>query len=277
MKGLRISVVVDNWTAKQRLRGEHGLSFFIEKDGKSFLFDTGQSMEVFTHNASVLGINFGDLEGVFLSHGHYDHTGGLPVIAREKKELFVYAHPHIFHKKYAAGEGELRSIGLPWEKEDLVKEGVRFLCAEKPVEPAPGLMLTGEIPLVTSYEAGPKNFVTKRESRPAADMLLDDQALLIEGPQGLIVVLGCSHRGVVNTLRHAVKLTGEKIQAVIGGMHLRSSSPVVIGATAGYLQETGATLVAPLHCTGPAAVYACRSVLGERFYPAGAGTVLEFV
>ncbi|NLZ44806.1 MAG: MBL fold metallo-hydrolase [Clostridia bacterium] len=273
---LRVNVVVDNWVAKRNFRGEHGLAFYIEKDGKSFLFDTGQSVEILAHNAAALGIDFGRVEGVFLSHGHYDHTGGLPAVAGGRQGLPVYFHPKAWQEKYAAGEGEPRYIGLPWQREELEEKGVVFFTSPKPAEPGQGLMLSGEIPFSTDFAGRPQGFLIKQKEGFCDDEIRDEQALFIEGPQGLVVVLGCGHRGVVNTLRQAVKLTGEKVQAVIGGMHLGESSPEIVAATAGYLLETGVALVAPLHCTGQDAVFTLRGILGQRLKPAGAGTVFEF-
>lgn len=273
---LQVSVVVDNWVAQRDFRGEHGLAFCIEKDGKAFLFDTGQSIEIFTHNAAALGMDFTALEGVFLSHGHYDHTGGLPAVAGGRQGLPVYLHPRVWQEKYAAGEERPRYIGLPWQREELEQKGMVFFSSPKPVEPAPGLMLSGEIPFSTDFAGRPQGFLLKQKEGFRDDHILDEQALFIKGPQGLVVLLGCGHRGVVNTLRQAVKLTGERVQAVIGGMHLEESSPETIAATAGYLRETGVALVAPLHCTGPEAVFTLREILGQRLKPAGAGTIFEF-
>lgn len=245
-----ITILVDNLVRKPGLKAEHGLSCLVQVDSYLFLWDTGQT-DLLLHNAKALKINLSKIEAIVLSHGHYDHTGGLlPVLEMLDKPVPVYAHPDIFSGHYAVMYGKSRSIGPDFTEKQLKNMGVELILSRKPIEIFPGVKTTGEIPRLTDFEdVGGKWF--KDVGLTIPDQLKDDQSLVIETRKGLIVVLGCTHSGVINTLQHVRKLyPGKNIDAVIGGMHLAKASERRMSKTIEMMKEIGVRIAIPGHCTG---------------------------
>lgn len=253
------------------IRAEHGLSFWLEAGGRQVLFDCGQS-DLILHNAAILGLDWSKLEAVALSHGHYDHTGGLDAVLK-KAPVPIHAHPDVWGARFARGRGNLSAIGCPHARED-VAELARITEAHTPQAILDNVWLSGEIPRVSPLETIGKEFYLELPGRPK-DPILDDQAIYIETPEGLLILLGCAHSGVINTLEHAKSLFPQTpIRGVIGGMHLIGANEARIEATIRYLKDI--PLVAAGHCTGWRACHALQEALGNRFSILHAGKVLSF-
>jgi 7,8-dihydropterin-6-yl-methyl-4-(beta-D-ribofuranosyl)aminobenzene 5'-phosphate synthase len=255
--GRRLEVVVlaENTVRGTGLLGEHGLAFWIDADGRSLLFDTGQG-KVLQENARQLGIHFGGVEAVALSHGHYDHSGGLHVALQRARRAKVYLHPAALHEKYSRRDAPPhRSIGIPRSDERAVQTGGRnVIWTKQPFEIVPGVHVTGEIPRITNFEdVGGPFYLDRACTQP--DLLADDQALYVESAAGMVVLLGCAHAGVVNTLEYVSRIAGRKrIHAVLGGMHLLRAPRRRIESTGDALERFKVRVIAPGHCTGAAAV-----------------------
>jgi 7,8-dihydropterin-6-yl-methyl-4-(beta-D-ribofuranosyl)aminobenzene 5'-phosphate synthase len=275
--GLRIITLSENTASIDGCLGEWGLSVLVESDDITVLFDTGQGLST-VHNAELLGVDLGKVDKIVLSHGHFDHTGGLAsVLSRIGKEVEVIAHPDIWQAKYAVAEGaEPRYIGIPFSRKELEELGARFRLTAEPVSISASIMTSGEIPRVTDYEDIEPFLAVKENGNFRPDVFRDDQALIIKTPAGLVVILGCAHRGIINTLYHAQKLSGQKkIDTVVGGCHLISSGPERIERTIAALKELGVKRLGACHCTGLAASVMMAREFGERFFFNNAGTALN--
>jgi 7,8-dihydropterin-6-yl-methyl-4-(beta-D-ribofuranosyl)aminobenzene 5'-phosphate synthase len=252
---LEVVVLAENTVRKTGLLGEHGLGFWIDADGRKLLFDTGQG-KVLQENARQLGIHLEGIEAVAISHGHYDHTGGLHVVFERARRAKVCLHPAALQKKYSRQDKPPhRSIGIPLPDEQAVRRRARSLIwTTQPTEIVPGVYITGEIPRITNFEDVGGPFYTDRTCTQP-DPLADDQALYVESAKGIVVLLGCAHAGAVNTLEYVSRITRRKrIHAVLGGMHLLRASRRRIEATGDALERFKVRVMAPGHCTGVTAV-----------------------
>jgi len=255
---------------------EWGLSILVETDEVNVLLDTGQSISA-AYNADSLDIDLNRIDKIVLSHGHFDHTGGLRQVLRKmSKKVEIIAHPDIWTAKYSRRLGKDRYIGIPFQRQELESLGANFNLTTKSVKITNNIMTTGEIPMVTDYEEIDPDLVVKEDTGWQPDKLLDDQALIINAEPGLIVILGCAHRGIINTLYHAQQLTGVKrVHAVLGGCHLISASPERIRLTIAALKELGVQKLGVSHCTGlPAAVIMAQE-FGDKFFFNNAGNSIN--
>ncbi len=183
------------------LRPEHGRALLLDLRGEKWLFDTGQT-DLVAENARRRGIDLRDLRGIILSHGHYDHTGGLEAVLRETGEMPVYAHPGIFRERFRTGNnGRTTPIGIPFFRHRLEASGARFNLAESGREISPGLYLSGEIPRMTSFERGDPLLVVREGDRYVPDPFFDDQFILVDDDAGVIMITGCCHAGLINSLK----------------------------------------------------------------------------
>jgi 7,8-dihydropterin-6-yl-methyl-4-(beta-D-ribofuranosyl)aminobenzene 5'-phosphate synthase len=240
----------------------------------NILVDTGLSSTA-THNAQLLGIDLSTIDRIVLSHGHVDHTGGLRDVLRIKKVVEVIAHPDIWDSKYTRRDKQKREryIGIPFSREELESLGAQFNLTKEPARISEHIVTTGEIPMVSGYEHVENNLFVKKDGVLRQDPLADDIALVIDTEFGLVVILGCAHRGIVNTLRHAQKLTGKKsVYAAIGGTHLIRASEERIEKTINGLKDIGVKKLGVSHCTGFPAQARLFQEFGDDFFLNNAGT-----
>lgn len=252
---------------------EWGLSMFIQVEGQNILMDTGRSISA-VHNAHVLGVDLSTIDKIVLSHGHVDHTGGLREVLLLKGEVDVIAHPDIWAAKYSRREHNApRYSGIPHSRLLLESLGAKFHLEREPVHLSDRIMTTGEIPMATDYEKIEPRALVREDSGFKPDPLADDLSLVIDTEFGLVVILGCAHRGIVNILRHAQNLTGkELIYAAIGGIHLFRAPEEQVEKTIAELKEMGIQRLGVSHCTGFRASARLAQEFGDMFFLNNAGT-----
>jgi 7,8-dihydropterin-6-yl-methyl-4-(beta-D-ribofuranosyl)aminobenzene 5'-phosphate synthase len=270
-----MTILVDN-EARQGLLKEHGFSAWIEVAGLRVLFDTGQG-PAFAANARSLGVDPSHADMIVLSHGHFDHSGGLTLASACAPGAPVFAHPDSLGPRYAVRNGAAQAIGMPAEARAALEAhpaGVRW--TSEAMQLADGVGVTGPVPRLTGYEdTGGPFFIDPEGAHP--DPITDDLALWVRTDRGLVVIAGCCHAGLVNTLRQAMKLSGEpRLRAVLGGFHLGEAGEARLAETLCELRSLGPELIVPCHCTGAAAVQRLAGELGERVVPGFSGARFRF-
>jgi 7,8-dihydropterin-6-yl-methyl-4-(beta-D-ribofuranosyl)aminobenzene 5'-phosphate synthase len=283
VNNVQITVLIEDTKspAKPHLKSKHGLSFFIKAkigdDEVTTLMDTGTSPELLLHNVDAMGVNLEDVDVIALSHGHYDHTGGLlEALKRMKKRVPVIGHPSVFEPKLSLMP-HLRLIGAPFIASEVEAAGGIPLFAADPVKIADGITTTGEVPRRTAFESV-RGFWAVQNGKFVEDIMLDDQSLVIdvEG-KGLVVVAGCAHAGIINTIQHAQKITeNSRVYAVLGGFHLISADDKRIQATVDELEKLDPKFIGPCHCTGKKAIKKIAETFGDRYQPLHTGDIIEF-
>jgi len=244
LSSVTVTILVENSSPRPDLGAEHGFSAWLDTGERRVLFDTGASGLVCA-NAETLGINLAEADAIVLSHGHGDHTGGLAAAAERAEKATIYAHP--------AAQPSVA--------------GRQIILSRAPEVVIPGISTTGEISRDTDFEAaaGP----------PVPNP--DDQAIYFEVEEGLVVVVGCAHAGVVNTLRHVARRTkADKIHALLGGMHLASVPDDRLAATVKAFREFGIERLGACHCTGDKAVGLFAREFPEASFRCQTGTILTF-
>ncbi len=268
---VELVILVDDSTSSESLRAEHGLAVHIAGPGRRLLLDAGAGGEALLANARALEVDLAGVDSIILSHGHYDHTGGLAAAAAACRHgVTLYAHPTAWRKRWADRPGKpLRDISCPHPLEDLCRADLRFQPVQAPQKLEDWLVLSGPI-------GGPKHgreiFVVKREDDLVVDGFEDEMFCLVRGERGWAVVTGCCHRGLKNTLRMARLLAhDEPVVAVLGGLHLRSAPPDELASAAAVLHEAGSPEVYPCHCTGQEAVAFLAERMPGKVHPVSAG------
>lgn len=254
-----IRILIDDNVADTRpmgLQAEHGFSAIVD----DVLFDTGQS-EAAAANARRMDLG-ADFEEIVLSHGHYDHTGGLPAFLSGGER--VYAHPDIFQTKILEGT----YIGTPHARDAIEAEADLVLHSE-PVEVRPGMYALGEIP--REYPDNPIGEVVESDGSTRPDGILDDQSLALETGKGTVLVCGCCHAGLRNTVEYAETVTDDEVRAIVGGTHFTAMDPEEIHEVADWLGDRP-DLIATSHCTGHEGERIIESRFPDAFEFIGVGS-----
>lgn len=274
---MKISILTENTVYKRGFIGEHGLSLLIETKGRKFLFDTGQT-RVFARNAEILKEELTRLDGIILSHGHYDHCGGLGNWLEEEQKGVscpIYVNERAFEKKYTKNpkNNQMRYIGIDWSPE-LCGEQLK-LIRESKQQIAENVFLLSQIPYRVSFEPAPGLFY-QDEAGTIADSMADEQLMVIREEKGLLVFAGCAHPGIINCLSYVREsFSGEHIYGIFAGMHLKNCPRERLELTIQELKKINAEVVVPMHCTGILGIAAIKEQLGDNCVLAEAGKVIN--
>ena len=267
---VKITVLVD-YAAKEGLQTEHGFSAWVEVGDKRILFDTGQT-GVMQFNAEQLGIDLKQADMLVLSHGHFDHTGTIPQF------LDVNDHAHIYYAqglnidRYSCKPGTpVRTIGIP----EASRQALLALPAERlrelktPEYILPGVGLTGPVPRRSDFEDVGGPFFLDPDS-VKDDLIEDDQSMWFETEEGLVILLGCCHAGLVNTIEHIRQFSGvQKIKGIIGGMHLVNADEQRLDRTFEAMHAWEPVFLVPCHCTGAPQSEKMQASLGKEIVSFG--------
>ncbi len=254
---MTISVLTDNHPGSHT-PAEHGLSYLIEYDGKRLLFDTGQS-DMFLRIAVAMNISMKNIDMVILSHGHFDHGDGLWNLPGGR----LLCHPGCFVKRYRKVDNSY--IGLKDSKDEFARK-FELVTAAKPYKISEKIIFLGAIPRLTEFESRTTSFIYE-DGMP--DYVLDDSAITLILPEGLFVVTGCGHSGIVNTLEYAKKVTGiNRLYGIMGGFHLKEINHQT-KETIRYLKENKLKHVLPSHCTDLPALSAFYESFGMALVKTG--------
>ena len=276
---IRITILSENLVGKRVGIGEHGFSAYIETDQGNYLFDTGSGHSIVA-NSLTLNKDLKSIRKIFLSHGHFDHTGGLPEVLKLKENVDVHAHHHIFLDRiHVIKENEKetkRFVGIPYKKSYLEFFGANFILNKDFVEVEKGMFLTGEVPRKTTFEKPDPRLFSEIDGKMAQDIFLDDQSLILDTEKGLVVILGCAHAGTINILDHVIDKTGkENFYAIMGGTHLDFLTAEQLEESITSLKKMEVEKVGVSHCTGLRAAFRLHQEFGDRFFYGCVGSVLE--
>jgi len=257
---IKFQVIVDN-SAANGLVAEHGYSLKIEAHGRTILFDTGNSGALLP-NALALGFDLAGVSDLILSHGHYDHAGGVDDVLKRATRAQVYLHQAAIQPRYVSRDGAVKSVRMP----ELCSRALDRLPEERlhwvtgPYALSESIGLTGPVARETGFEdTGSAFFFDQQATR--VDLIEDDISMWICTEEGLAVCVGCSHAGIVNILQAIMRITGEtRVHTVIGGLHLMYSQEARLRETARLLNQIGLKRLVACHCTGDDAI----DYLGER-------------
>lgn len=280
---IKVTVLVENSVAfpflpgnLQGMLGEHGLAVLIDNGEERILFDTGRGRTLLG-NLEKSGISPEKIDKVAISHGHLDHSGSLlPFLQTRARKTAVCCDPDIFNEKYGQNGSNMNYIGIPFSPDELEKAGAVFKYTKETQVLADGVFLSGRIPRVHQWEQDEGKFFVKKGGSFVADNFEDDQALYLNSRAGLLIITGCGHAGIINTVEHALKFFGtDEVLAVVGGLHLSGAPPERVRQTIRRLKEIQVERLFLGHCTGFEAMCQMRAEFGERIEPLNAGKQID--
>lgn len=273
---MRITCVIDNCVARgSSFWGEHGLAMLIATDQGTLLWDTGGSGDVLAHNLRELGVAFKEIDCVALSHSHHDHTGGLATVLERRPGVAVHMHPAAFEPRYSKRPDRRGNIGLAMSVEVLSSSALLSMH-EAPAKLLEGVYVTGSVQPRPHPRGASAHHVVMRDGREIPDPYADDMSLVLETPEGLVLVCGCCHAGLRNTLTFVRAHWDAAIRAVFGGTHLATAQDEELDAVVREMNALGRPHLYLNHCTGERAIARLQRVWPDRVHPMPAGTTVTF-
>jgi len=273
---MRLTCLVDNCVPSSPLWGEHGLSFLIEAREGNVLWDTGMSGTVLLHNLETLSLDKTPLSALALSHGHLDHTGGLRAVLEAYPDLPLYGHRDLFEERYSLRDGVARDIGIAWPREEL-QARADLRLSDAPQEMVRDVWTTGGIHRRPYPLGSSPHHVVYQGRRPTPDPYADDISLVLRVEGGVVLLCGCCHAGLRNTMAAVRDLFPDQpLVAIVGGTHLGQADQAELRVLVDTLRQVADTRLHLNHCTGERALFALKQALGERVSSCPVGTVLEF-
>jgi len=286
---LNIRILVDGKVNVGKLMGEAGFAalvdiFYNDLSNRRLIFDTGGATPALVHNLKQMEIDISTVDMIILSHGHWDHIGGLmEMIAKKGKKIPVLLHPSALEPKiFTDDKGKEHHIGIKnYFSPDELSEVAEIITSIKPYEIRDGVWTTGEVPRTNDFEnlTGTLSKIhTVRNGERTPDLIEDDLSLIFQLKDDSIVILaGCCHSGIVNTINHATHITGSaNISAVVGGLHLHDASKDRLEKTVEHLKQYNLTTLSPCHCTGLRGQAALMYAFEDVFKEVGVGSLLKF-
>ncbi|MBD3307542.1 MBL fold metallo-hydrolase [candidate division KSB3 bacterium] len=275
-----LTIMVENTAGKRGTVGEHGFAAWIERGTDQTLFDTGAGNALLI-NTTSLQKDLRALNRVVLSHGHWDHTGGLVQLLEHRPQIEIIAHPGIFDERFSArqqgSQTRYHDASIPFTRETLEQAGARFHLTREYQAIAPGMYFSGEISRGPAWQPSDTGLVFKQDDADVLDPIMDDASLLLETDSGPVVVFGCAHAGADTILAHLAQKSGyQSFYAVIGGTHLMRATPARIDAVIDAFEHYQVQRVFTTHCTGFPAMARFAQHFQQRFVPAKVGDVFEF-
>lgn len=242
--------ILSNNSSAKGFRNEHGFSLLIKYEGKNILFDTGNGT-AFIENSIRFNIKSSDIDYLILSHGHYDHCGNINYILNYNPDIKTYIHKDALNIRYSIHQDrdpKVSSIGISKENKKAIQNS-NTIYTEKPIQIYRDLHLTGGIPRLSGEDSGGPFFYDTVGLKE--DIIPDDQSIWINTEYGLIIITGCCHSGLINTVEYIRNITGQKkVSAIIGGLHLSKANNDRIKKTTDYINSLNLNTLYPAHCTG---------------------------
>ena len=272
-----VRLLAENYVKNALCRAEFGLSLWIEHRGKKLLFDTGASV-LFSENARALGVDPAEADACIISHGHFDHTGGMLRFFEVNKRARLYIHKNAFGETFGTTDGEIDDYdcGILWREEALAPWRERMVFTDGPLWLEEDMVISGTVPDALAFK--PAEVFYRKDGRGGLreDDLSHEQFLAIrEEGKGILLFSGCSHKGIVAAARYAKALfPGEPLYAVVAGMHLMGAGRQMREKVIEGLAAEQPQLVAPIHCTGLEAICMMKERFGDRCILTGAGGTL---
>ena len=268
----KIKILAENYAYKTQF-AEWGFSVFIDFNGTQLLFDTGQSGDCVLKNAKTLNTSLENIDAIILSHGHYDHTGGLNKILKAIGNKKIFAHKEIFTKRSTLENGK-KTNSNPFlkYKNFFLSNNYPFVFCDEIVQIKKDLYLIGNVPITNSIEKISDHFIISIDNIKAPDTFNDELHLVLDLPQGLLIITGCAHRGLINIATHIKNTLNKNIFGIMGGTHLYEANHDQLNCVVNFIKKENIQFFSPSHCTGMENIFTLKNIFPDIVFPSFCGS-----